>query len=210
MNWYKWRMTEYAAMTRHLSDGEDLALRRIIDLYYTLRHPLPLDPTWTAKRIQFERYDVVSDVLQEFFKRTDEGWVYPQAEEDIANFEDKVQKARTAAEQRWMRTHSERNAEERREDKNREEKNNMAANADRFMEFWNAWPPGKRKYDKTGALRAWARYKLDPYADTIIAHVERQKASQSWLEGYIPAPTTYLNQARWEADANAIPVRRGK
>jgi hypothetical protein len=38
---------------------------------------------------------------------------------------------------------------------------------------------------------------------------ERQRRDQRWLDGYIPNPTTYLNQERWEDEFSA-PGGRGK
>ncbi len=41
MNYYPFHLGDYAAHTKHLGLLEDLAYRRMIDLYYTTEKPLP-------------------------------------------------------------------------------------------------------------------------------------------------------------------------
>lgn len=80
------------------------------------------------------------------------------------------------------------------------------ATAERFEEFWNAYPEKKGKAE---ALRAWRRRGLDTEADRIIADVEARKAGdRQWLEGYIPHGSTYVNGSGWE-DAISPPRQQG-
>lgn len=66
----------------------------------------------------------------------------------------------------------------------------------RFDDFWLAYP---KKRKKKTAKDIWRRKKLDRLADHLIADVQARMASdEQWKEGYIPDPTTYLNQERWE------------
>lgn len=67
----------------------------------------------------------------------------------------------------------------------------------RFPEFWTSWPASPRKQDRKKCLEKWRRKGWDSIADTIIAHVVVCKASSQWLDGYDPAPLTYLNGERW-------------
>jgi DNA-binding transcriptional ArsR family regulator len=68
--------------------------------------------------------------------------------------------------------------------------------ASRFLEFWAAYP---RKVKKAEALKVWKAKKLDRLADQIIADVKnRQQRDRSWIEGFVPHPTTYLRGERWE------------
>ena len=67
-----------------------------------------------------------------------------------------------------------------------------------FARFWEAYP---NKVAKPAAEKAYARALRtisgpDPPAE-ILAGVERAKASRAWAEGFIPHPTTWLNQGRW-------------
>lgn len=85
-------------------------------------------------------------------------------------------------------------------DKERKEKQSSAG-ADLpagFVEFWAEWPSTDRKTGKAECLKRWRSRKLEAYAGDIVAHVKTMKTSRQWLEGFEPAPVTYLNQRRWE------------
>jgi hypothetical protein len=94
-----------------------------------------------------------------------------------------------------------------REEKRREEKISKptkikssrsanAADAIRFDEFWAVYP---KKAAKPAALKSWRAKKLDQHADQIIENVRaRIDRDRQWSEPqFIPNPTTYLNQDRW-------------
>lgn len=66
----------------------------------------------------------------------------------------------------------------------------------RFEEFYSEYP---KKRARVKAESIWKRKKLDMRADELIADVRRRKREdRRWLDGFIPDPTTYLNQERWE------------
>lgn len=71
--------------------------------------------------------------------------------------------------------------------------------AEGFDEFWTQYP---RKEAKPKAVEAWNHLKPDPtIRAAILGTLSRQKTSDQWSrEGgrYIPLPSTYLNQRRWE------------
>jgi hypothetical protein len=67
----------------------------------------------------------------------------------------------------------------------------------RFADFWTIYP---NKVKKPTAQTAWRSGKLDKIADVIIADVQRRCETEWKGEGarYVPHPTTYLHQRRWE------------
>ena len=71
--------------------------------------------------------------------------------------------------------------------------------AERFSEFWSAYP---KKVGKGAAEKAWQ--KIKPDADLhrrILAAIADAKESVQWQKDngqYIPNPSTWLNQSRWE------------
>lgn len=66
---------------------------------------------------------------------------------------------------------------------------------DGFDRFWRAYPLKKAK---VAARRSWAKHAPDgPLVDAIVDAVEQQKTWRPWREGFIPLPTTWLNQERW-------------
>lgn len=67
---------------------------------------------------------------------------------------------------------------------------------DTFESFWEAYPSKKAKKK---AFEIWKRKQLWCLADEIIEKVKNQSENEKqWREGYIPNPTTYLNQERWQ------------
>ena len=78
----------------------------------------------------------------------------------------------------------------------------------RFNEFWAAYP---RKVGKGGAQKVWS--KIKPTAELhakILAAVDIAKRSVEWQKDngkFIPHPTTWLNQGRW--DDELTPAKKG-
>lgn len=62
-----------------------------------------------------------------------------------------------------------------------------------FLEFWALYP---RKVGKADARRSWKR-KRPPITKVRVALVW-QRRSLEWQQGYVPNPTTYINQGRWD------------
>lgn len=66
-----------------------------------------------------------------------------------------------------------------------------------FETFWKAYP---RKVKKVHARQKWITKKCDPLIEQIMANLQARLAGE-WrytdIE-FIPHPTTYLNQQRWE------------
>jgi len=78
---------------------------------------------------------------------------------------------------------------------------------DGFDEFWEVYP---RKVGKSVAKKAWD--KIKPTAEfqaKILDAIACQKKSLQWQRDngqYIPHPTTWLNQERWDDE----PLKRGR
>jgi hypothetical protein len=68
-----------------------------------------------------------------------------------------------------------------------------------FQRFWSAYP---KKIAKVEAQKVWLKLKPTPeLVEQIIAAVERQKQTRQWQKDggqFIPHPTTWLSQKRWE------------
>lgn len=80
-----------------------------------------------------------------------------------------------------------------REDK---EKIYVVKTTNRFDEFWESYP-SVRKVNKKTCMERWANKNIDAIADEVIGYVKRMKDTQSWKDGFSPAPLTLLNQERW-------------
>lgn len=72
-----------------------------------------------------------------------------------------------------------------------------------FDAFWKAYP---RKVSKPQSLKAWIRLRPDAELQSkILAAIEVHKKSRQWVKDdgvFIPHPSTWLNQRRWEDEMN--------
>ena len=96
MNFYSWHIGDYASHTRGLSLLEDLAYRRLLDLYYLTENALET-PEKAARAIGMaEHITAVEYVLVTHWQRNDNGFVNKRADEEIAKYRQKAAKAAVA------------------------------------------------------------------------------------------------------------------
>jgi uncharacterized protein YdaU (DUF1376 family) len=97
MHYYSFHVSDYIHDTSHLSPMEDLAFRRLLDLYYTSEKPIPNQTHTVARRIRLPKNEHdVSTVLEEFFQfdfATD-SWTHKRCDETIAAYQAKAQRNR--------------------------------------------------------------------------------------------------------------------
>lgn len=73
MNSYSFDIRDYIAHTAHLDPIEDIAYRRLLDLYHLTEEPLRGRPEQIARRIGLrDRIGVVNQILHEFFEEDTE------------------------------------------------------------------------------------------------------------------------------------------
>jgi uncharacterized protein YdaU (DUF1376 family) len=103
MNYYPFHIGDYAVRTRHLSPLEDLALRRMLDLYYQTEHSLPPDPAQVARLISLpvEFLAIVESVLKEFFVATPRGFSNTRCEAELGRYRAQVEHGKKGARKRW-------------------------------------------------------------------------------------------------------------
>lgn len=102
MNFYPFHIGDYISHTSHLSDDEDLAYRRMIDLYYQTEKPFTQDPSWIAKRCKTSP-EIIHYLLSEFFELDRENgcWRNKRADEEIAKYHAMQEGGRKGAAKRW-------------------------------------------------------------------------------------------------------------
>jgi len=95
MHFYSFNIGDYISHTKHLSDMEDLAYRRLLDLYYLHERTLNEDVSLVARKINMkDNVPEVRVVLEEFFKlEVGKGWINPRADEEIEKYQSKIQSA---------------------------------------------------------------------------------------------------------------------
>jgi uncharacterized protein YdaU (DUF1376 family) len=209
MIWYKFHIGDYLTHTVHLSDAEDLAYRRLLDLYYMSEKMIPLDHEAVARKIRLD-LDITESVLGEFFERTEEGYFNNRCHAEVLKYQHQVENNRQLGKRGGRPKKTESETESKANDNPKKiqiQKKNINTSS-KFDEFWNAWPSSKRKVAKSECQKKWAKAGLDSVAETIIAQVNKLKVTEQWTGGYEPAPLTYINQRRWEDDAGTPAVGR--
>ena len=97
MHYYSFHVSDYIHDTSHLSPMEDLAFRRLLDLYYTSEKPIPNRTHEVARRIRLPKNEHdISTVLEEFFMFDIQGdcWSHKRCDETIEAYKAKAQRNR--------------------------------------------------------------------------------------------------------------------
>ena len=95
MHYYQFNIGDYARSTRHLSNMEDLAYRRLIDRYYDTEEPLIADLQKLARLINMrDNVAEVTNVIEDFFTKTDDGYVQSRVIKELAKYAAKADVAR--------------------------------------------------------------------------------------------------------------------
>lgn len=98
MHYFQFNIGDYASHTRHLSPMEDLAYRRLLDLYYLKDGQVYGDEAEVARQVGLREYvQEVKQVLQDFFcLDEDDRWSHARCDAEIAHFRQKSEKASNA------------------------------------------------------------------------------------------------------------------
>ena len=99
MNFYPFHIGDYLSHTSHLTDEEDLAYRRMIDLYYQTEAPFS-DTSKLARKVRAS-FEIVGSLLHEFFVYEDGAWHNKRADAEIAKYQAMKDGGRKGASIRW-------------------------------------------------------------------------------------------------------------
>lgn len=94
MHYYQFHIGDYISHTIHLSSEEDLAYRRLLDMYYDTEQPIPNNIPLVSRRLRLGS-DVVQSVLDEFFVASDEGYKNLRADLEIREYHAFIEKQRS-------------------------------------------------------------------------------------------------------------------
>ena len=110
MHYYQFNIGDYLSHTKHLDLMEDLAYRRLLDLYYLHERPLNSGIASVARQIGMRDHEnEVKSVLEEFFNLSDDGWINHRADKEIKHYHSKIDQASRAGKasaERRMNTRS--------------------------------------------------------------------------------------------------------
>ena len=83
MRWYKFNFDDYWTEIYGLADAEDLAYRRLMDLYYQTEGPLTAEPDRLEREIGLD-WECIEPVLLRFFIHKDGShWLHSNWQADI-------------------------------------------------------------------------------------------------------------------------------
>jgi uncharacterized protein YdaU (DUF1376 family) len=96
MHYYSFNIGDYTSHTAHLSPVEDIAYRRLLDLYYQTESPISKDIASVCRQIRMREYSAdVQQILSEFFTECESGWVSARCHREIDEYKSKADKARS-------------------------------------------------------------------------------------------------------------------
>lgn len=102
MNYYQFHVGDYATHSRYLTLMQDLAYRRLLDLYYTTEQPIPLDVAKASRLIGMQDHmQSVSEILSDYFLKSEAGYINKRCDEEIERYKAKAGRAKKANEARW-------------------------------------------------------------------------------------------------------------
>lgn len=204
MNYYPFHPGDYLRDTAHLEPMEDLAYRRLLDLYYLSESPIPLETQQVSRRLRLGSESVIA-VLNEFFICTPNGYIHKRCDAEIADYRHRQDKSRQNGKlggrpkktQQVILANPEETQSKPRETQQKANQNqNHNSTSVGFTEFWQAYP---RKVGKGAAEKAWT--KANPDLQSVLTALAWQTKQDAWTKDggqFIPHPGTYLNQRRWE------------
>ena len=223
MHYYTFHPKDYMSKTNFLQPLEDLAYRRMLDYQYLNESPLPTDLDEIAMLINMRSHsDSIAVVLRYFFELTEDGYINDRAEQEIAKYQEKSEKARKSANARWkkkspkpskdeglsdddanaLQTDCEGNANHKPLTINQEPLTNTNTNGDDektlnipFYVFWKAYAKSVAK-DKCEAK--WKSLS-DKVREEIMQHLPAYVASTP-TKKFRKDPMTYLNGKGWLDD----------
>lgn len=100
MHWMKWNFGDYALESARMTNGQDLAFRRLIELYAKTEEPLEKDVEVLAVKVGCSSDDVKHVLLCSWFA-TDLGWVHKPTHQQIQSASARSMKNRENISRRW-------------------------------------------------------------------------------------------------------------
>ena len=85
MHYYIHNIGDHSKRAFHLTNEEDLAFRRLKDMYFDTELPIPKNIEQVARRIRVETH-WVSNVLKDFFFEREDGWHIDEIDAEIERF----------------------------------------------------------------------------------------------------------------------------
>ena len=221
MHYYLFNIADYRKDTSHLTPLEHHIYRTLIDWYYLDESPIPKDNRSVMRRLSLGSQSearALQNVLNDFFIEKDDGFFHQRIDKDILEYHHKCEKNRENGKKggrpkivdKPHKTQSVNlaNPLESESNPNQEPITNnhkpikkyKKENEETFFNiFWDIYP---KKVGKDAARKAFEKIaNKNILIEEIKLSLQWQIKSPQWTESdgkYIPNPSTYLNQGRWQ------------
>lgn len=87
MHYYKFNIPDWNLGTSHLDLVEEAVYFRLINFYYDTEKPIPLETQSVFRKLRMGSESVIGQqILDEFFTKTDKGYVHGRCEKDLKEF----------------------------------------------------------------------------------------------------------------------------
>ena len=149
MHYYQFNIGDYAKATRHLSNTEDLAYRRLIELYYDTERPLIIDVVKLSRLVNMrDNQDEIKTVLEDFFIETEDGFQQSRIDTEIEFYQARVESARVNGKKGGRPSESKANQEpitNNQEPITNNQLSNMSPKGNDALEIFNHWKSVMKK-----------------------------------------------------------------
>jgi uncharacterized protein YdaU (DUF1376 family) len=204
MHYYQFHIGDYLSATIHLSNDEDLAYRRLLDMYYDTEKPIPNDILWVSRRLRLDS-DVIQSVLNDMFERTNDGYKNSRADEEIRSYHSYLDKQKANGKLGGRPSKSQTKPTANPSLTQEEPKITLTTNhkpitninkyIEHFEDFWKAYP---RKTNKENARKVWARLKPNAELVEIMKKAIKDQKLSAIEQRFICHASTWLTNKRWE------------
>lgn len=217
MHYYQFNIADYRKDTVHLTRIEHSIYRDLIDWYYLEETPIPKETQVVTRRLRLgceTETTALKNVLHDFFLQESDGFHHKRIDFDIAEFRAQCEKNRSnglkggrpkgkktqsVASRLPVATQTDATANPNHKPLTTNHKPSNTPSDDGFDLVYQAYP---KKVGKPAALKAWKAAKVKPEdVSVILGDIATRSQSRDWLKDdgqFIPNPSTYLNQRRWE------------
>jgi uncharacterized protein YdaU (DUF1376 family) len=200
MHYYNFNIGDYMKHTLHLTPEEDLAYRRLLDMYYDTEAPIPNAIPLVSRRLRMDS-KIVESVLNEFFDLTEEGYKNYRADGEIADYHKFLEKQKANGRLGGRPKKGKKpignpaitqtEAKISLNNKQQTTNNNQSIAPIGFDLFWNSY---NKKVGKPNSLKAWSKIKFtDGLLEKIVEKAKAdaiakpdskfRKDPERWLKG---------------------------
>jgi len=85
MHYYQHHIGDYKAATIHLNNDQDLAYRRLLEMYYDTEQPIPNDISYLIRRLRIDGQSIKC-VLDDFFTLEEDKWHHARCDRELESY----------------------------------------------------------------------------------------------------------------------------